>query len=82
MSQHIHCIVNDCHYWAQGNICKANEILVATDHFAANQPDELDATMAKQFTAAPAGSCMSTCCKSYVPKGSNKIKADGITKLE
>ena len=26
MNQHIHCtpIVNDCHYWQQGNKCSAN----------------------------------------------------------
>jgi len=38
--QHIHCIVNDCHYWAQGNKCNANEILVSTNDFAESQPDQ------------------------------------------
>ncbi|KJS88148.1 MAG: hypothetical protein JM58_01855 [Peptococcaceae bacterium BICA1-8] len=81
MSQHIHCIVNDCHYWKQGNLCVANEILVTTDKFGANQPENVDASMSNQLTAQSAGSCMETCCKSYIPKGSNKITQDGINKI-
>lgn len=81
MSQHIHCIVNNCEYWKQGNMCAANEILVATDKFGASQPDKVDATMAKQLTPQNAGTCMETCCKTYVPKGSNKHTVDGVNKL-
>ncbi|MGI6225716.1 MAG: DUF1540 domain-containing protein [Peptococcales bacterium] len=81
MTQHIHCIVNDCHYWKQGNLCVANEILVATDNFGQSQPDTVDASMAKQLTPQSAGTCMETCCKSYVPKGSNKINLDGTKKM-
>lgn len=81
MTQHIHCIVNDCHYWKQGNLCVANEILVTTDQFGANQPDKIDASMAKQLTPQTAGTCMQTCCKSYVSKGSNKISQDGVKKM-
>lgn len=81
MSQHIHCIVNDCHYWKQGNLCVANEILVATDQFGASQPDTVDATMAKQITPQNAGNCMQTCCKTYVAKGSNNTMADGVNKM-
>ncbi|MTI83020.1 MAG: DUF1540 domain-containing protein [Firmicutes bacterium] len=81
MAQHIHCIVSDCHYYAQGNLCKANEILVATDAFGEKQPDQIDATMSSQYTAEQAGTCMATCCKSYVPKGSNMTTQDGIKKM-
>lgn len=81
MNQHIHCIVHDCHYWSQGNKCEANEILVATDRFGQSQPDRIDASNATQLTPQAAGSCMETCCKSYVPKGSNNISADNITKM-
>lgn len=81
MPQHIHCIVNDCHYFSQGNICRANEILVATDQFGKNQPDNVDVEMAAELTPQKAGDCMSTICKTYVPKGSEKIKADGVTKM-
>ncbi|MGI6491120.1 MAG: DUF1540 domain-containing protein [Pelotomaculum sp.] len=81
MNQHIHCIVNDCHYWNQGNNCSANEILVTTDHFGKSQPDQIDATMAKELTPSSAGSCMATCCKSYVSRDSGKIDMDGIKRM-
>lgn len=79
--QHVHCIVNDCHYWTPGNVCGANEILVATDNFGSNQPDQVDATMASQLSGESAGSCMATCCKSYVTKGSKGANMDGIKKM-
>lgn len=82
MDQHIHCLVNDCHYWSQGNICKANEILVTSDQFGDVQPDRVDAKMAKQLSPTPAGgSCMATCCKTYVSKGSAETDADRITRM-
>ncbi|MEW6572101.1 MAG: DUF1540 domain-containing protein [Bacillota bacterium] len=81
MDQHIHCLVNDCHYWNQGNMCKANEIIVTSDQFGDIQPDRIDAKMAKQLEPTPAGSCMSTCCKTYVPKGSEKTTLDGVTRM-
>ncbi|MHB1128045.1 MAG: DUF1540 domain-containing protein [Bacillota bacterium] len=81
INQHIHCIVNDCHYWGQGNACKANEILIATDNFGSKQPDRVDASMATNLKPEQAGSCMATCCKTYVTHGSDKIGADGIKKM-
>ncbi|MCL6477423.1 MAG: DUF1540 domain-containing protein [Peptococcaceae bacterium] len=81
MNQHIHCIVNDCHYWSQGNRCAANEILVSTDEFGASQQDRIDATMAKQLTPASAGTCMATCCKTYIPKNSDRATAEGVTRM-
>ena len=81
MEQHIHCIVNDCQYWNQGNMCAANEILVSTDDFANQKPDRVDAKMATQLTPAAAGSCAATACKTYANKGSNKMKADGNMRM-
>lgn len=81
MNQHIHCIINNCHYWAQGNKCVANEILVTSDEFGATEPDKVDATMAKQLTPQSADTCMATCCKTFVAKGSGDIKADSVTKM-
>lgn len=81
MPQHIHCIVNDCHYWSNGNKCNANEILVTTDKFGEFNPDNLDAEMAAELTPETAGSCMSTCCKTYVNKGSGKTMADNVKKM-
>ncbi|MGE5557550.1 MAG: DUF1540 domain-containing protein [Bacillota bacterium] len=79
--QHIHCIVNNCHYWKQGNMCDANEILVSTDVFGANQPDRVDAAMARQLTPEAANSCMETCCKTFVYKNSPHIKDDTVKRL-
>lgn len=81
MNQHIHCIVNDCHYWQQGNKCEANEILVSTDAFGASRPDRVDAVMASQLPPASAGNCMATCCKTYAPKDSTRSKVDGVQKM-
>jgi len=81
MKQDIHCIVNDCHHWSQGNKCHAEKILVATDHFGNNNPDNVDAEMAAELVPDKAGSCMSTCCKTYVAKDSGKVKADGVNKM-
>lgn len=79
--QHIHCIIQDCHYYGQGNKCQAKEILVATDHFGANEADNVDCEMAAELTPQEASSCMSTCCKTFVPKGSKMVNADKVTKL-
>ncbi|WP_066636189.1 DUF1540 domain-containing protein [Desulfolucanica intricata] len=78
--QHIHCIVNNCHYWSQGNKCVANEILIASDQFGNQYADRVDATMVKQLSPTPVNSCMESCCKSFVPKGSGEINQDGIKK--
>ncbi|WP_027364912.1 DUF1540 domain-containing protein [Desulfotruncus alcoholivorax] len=81
MNQHIHCIINNCHYWTNGNKCSANEILVASDEFGDNRSDAIDATMAQQLTPTSAQSCMATCCKTFVPKGSARKTSDGINKM-
>ena len=82
MSQHIHCAVSNCHYWSQGNKCQANEIVVVSDQFGNAQPDSVDATQASTFPAASVQSCMDTCCKTFVEKGSNKTHADSVIKQQ
>ncbi|MDK2821134.1 MAG: hypothetical protein PWP31_1099 [Clostridia bacterium] len=83
MNQRIHCTINNCHYWSQGNECKANEIIITSDQFGQSNPDKVDATMAKQLTPESADSCMSTCCKTFVPQGSGsqRVSADSIQKM-
>ena len=80
-NQHIHCTVDNCHYWKQGNMCDANEIVVVSDGFGEQQPDNIDATMARRFSPTPVQKCMDTCCKTFVQEGSNQIGADGVTKI-
>lgn len=81
MNQHIHCIVSDCHYYEQGNMCKANEILVSTDNFANSKPDRVDAAMSKQLSPENAGACEMTCCKTYVPSNSDQVRTDGVRRM-
>lgn len=81
MNQHIHCSVNNCHYWEQGNKCHANEIVVTSDSFGSSMPERIDATQASSMSATPAESCMETCCKTFVEKGSGSIELDGVTKI-
>ena len=81
MNQHIHCLVNTCHYYAEGNKCVANEIMVASDEFGSTRQEHIDATMAKQLSPTPADTCMATCCKTFVAKGSNQTTADRVQKL-
>ncbi|MEG6615810.1 DUF1540 domain-containing protein [Peptococcaceae bacterium 1198_IL3148] len=80
--QHIHCAVNNCHYWAQGNKCVANEIIVVNDAFGNKQPDRVDHNMALQLSPTPAQTCMETCCKTFVQKGSPNITADKAYKIQ
>lgn len=78
--QHIHCTVNNCHYWQTGNKCAANEIVVVSDSFAAAAPDRVDANMAKQLQMTPSNTCMETCCKTFVKQGSGNENLDGVYK--
>jgi hypothetical protein len=80
-NQHIHCSVNNCHYWEQGNRCHANEIMVTADSIGASMPDQLDAKQAGAVNGTPVEYCMETCCKTFVQKGSGKTDVDGITKI-
>jgi hypothetical protein len=76
----IHCGIDNCHYWGQGNICEAKEILVASDAWAAQTPDNIDAPNHAQVPQMKAGSCMETCCKTFVNKQA-MVKVDGVTKV-
>ncbi len=76
----IYCGIDNCHYWGQGNICGAKEILVAADAWAAQAPDNIDAPKHGQVPQTHAGSCMETCCKTFVNK-QNMAMVDGVTKV-
>lgn len=78
VEQHIHCSVDNCHYWAQGNMCHANEILVTSDKMADSYPDRFDAPQAAQLAPTPVSTCMDSCCKTFVSRDSNKVRVDGV----
>ncbi len=77
-NQHIHCTVSNCHYWAQGNMCDANEILVTSDQQGESLGDSFDAPQASTASQVQATTCMDTCCKTFVHKGSQEISDDGV----
>ena len=77
----IYCSVNNCHYWHSGNVCKASEILISLDSWAEQATDAIDATNHMEVPGASAGSCMETCCKTFVPQDSDQIGVDGVTRI-
>jgi len=81
MQQHIHCSVDNCNYWSSGNKCVANEIMVMSDSLADKTPDTIDAPKAATFNPTPASTCMETCCKTFVSKGSDKPYVDGVKRM-
>lgn len=50
--------------------------MVVDDQFGSQQPDHVDHSMAQQLAPTPVGSCMETCCKTFVEKGSPNIDVD------
>ncbi|MGI5839192.1 MAG: DUF1540 domain-containing protein [bacterium] len=77
----IHCSVNSCHYWKQGNICDAQEIMVTSDALGSSLSDSIDAPSYQTFGSTPVNTCMDTCCKTFVAKDSGQAKVDGVKKL-
>jgi len=77
----IHCSINNCHYWKHNNICDASEIMVMSNSQASSLPDHIDAVNAQMVEQSQAGSCMETCCKTFVEAGSGKSNADGVTRM-
>lgn len=74
----IHCSVANCHYWKNGNICDASEIMVTSDSIGHSAPDSFDAPQASTAPETPVNSCMETCCKTFVDRNSTEKNADSI----
>lgn len=74
----IHCSIDNCHYWDQGNYCKAKEILVAADSWAAQTPDNIDSPQHAKVPQMHANTCMETCCKTFVHNNSPQVSVDGV----
>ncbi|MGI6318418.1 MAG: DUF1540 domain-containing protein [Firmicutes bacterium] len=77
----IYCSVNNCHYWKKGNMCDANQIMITSDEIGSTFPDSIDAPDHDQLEQTPVDSCMETCCKTFVEKGSGKEKDDGVMRM-
>lgn len=76
----IRCSVSNCHYWDNGNVCQASEILVTADSLSASAPSSLDAPQAQSVTGTPAENSMETCCKTFVERDSAQIYDDQVTR--
>jgi len=59
-------------------MCHANEILITSDSNADALPDNMDAPQATQMGPTPVQNCMQSCCKTFVPKNSDKVTVDGV----
>lgn len=77
----IYCSVNNCYYWKKGNVCNANQIMITSDDMGDFAPDSLDALDHNKFEETPVETCMETCCKTFVDKGYEDEKDDGIMKM-
>lgn len=78
MPSEVNCSVNNCHYWTQGNLCVASTIMITSDQVGYAEPDTFDAPQSAQVPPSPVESCMETCCKTFVMKGSEHIEDDGV----
>lgn len=81
MDNRIMCSVSNCHYWKNGNICGASQIMVTSDELAQQKPDSFDAPQASTAPPTPAGRCEETCCKTFVQKGSDQTHADNVQRM-
>lgn len=76
--QQIHCSINNCHYWDDGNLCRADQILVTSDMMAKTLPQEINAPLAAQVTQTPVGDKVESCCKTFIQKNAYQQNADGV----
>ncbi|MEW6524929.1 MAG: DUF1540 domain-containing protein [Bacillota bacterium] len=73
----IRCSVNNCHYWDKGNYCKAEKIMVTSDRVGDTTDHTFNALQANEFPSTPAGSCLETCCKTFIARDAD-ARSDGI----
>jgi hypothetical protein len=70
----VYCTVRNCHYWADGEHCTAEQILITTDHIGRIYPELVDAgsagDIARQHGPTEADGCTETCCKTFRARGS------------
>jgi hypothetical protein len=67
----VKCSVANCEYWAQGNLCSADEIMVEIDaHANADYKTEFASENDQHQDHASTSS--ETCCLTFKPKKSSK----------
>ncbi|HEY8417801.1 MAG TPA: DUF1540 domain-containing protein [Limnochordales bacterium] len=77
------CTVNNCAYWAEGNRCVAETILVIADEAVARmRKDDQEigeigqAGQAAQLGHTPARVSKETCCYTFRPRESSKARQE------
>ena len=77
-NQQIGCIVGDCYYYAKGNRCQADNILVTTNSFAENTSEaDMSFEMASELSPQEAGASGKTSCLTYKPRNSSDVPIGG-----
>ena len=76
----VSCSIKNCHYWSQGNICNADQIMVTSNEMANSLTDRIDAPYAAQIGATPVAKSVESCCKTFVPNNSFKALEDGVVR--
>ncbi len=68
--------MDNCHYWADGNHCSAEKILITTDQIGQAYPGSADvsstADIVRQHGHTEAQNCMETCCKTFTERGEGR----------
>lgn len=57
----VNCTVNNCHYWSNGNMCTAQQIVVQNDGQGGFAPNAQLSSLA----ATPATCNDNTCCQTF-----------------
>jgi hypothetical protein len=57
----VNCTVDNCQYWANGNLCSAQQIVVQNDAQGGFDPN----AKLKSLTPTPADSIDDTCCQTF-----------------
>ena len=69
---HVHCTVENCQWWAEPNLCIADKLLIVSDDFAKDLPNEMDVEQTNQIVSqkglSPVTECYQSCCKTFVPR--------------
>lgn len=65
----VRCTIDNCHYWRDGNVCDAKEILITSDMVGQRYSEAIDvqqlSTVLEEVGETPAHTCQETCCKTF-----------------
>ncbi len=68
----VRCTVDNCYYWAEGNYCNADSILITSTDAAAKHSDSLQnqamSALVNQIGETPAHHSVETACQTFRPR--------------